>query len=193
MPTRAEPQAYARAVRRLDELVYRLRHSGRSYPDVLDPVAARRSGFRLRLHPGGLHRARWRQSKEYIRAGDIFQVVLSQRLSVPFRARPVDVYRALRALNPSPYMYFLDLGGTQVVGSLAGDPGAPAGRQDHRAPDRRHPPARRHAIEEDLALEAELLADPKERAEHLMLIDLGRNDVGRVAEPGTRGGAATSS
>ena len=142
----AQPQAYGKAVRRLDELVYRLRHSGRSYPDVLDPSLLKEDDFVSGFTREGFISA-VETVKEYIRAGDVFQVVLSQRMSVPFRARPVDVYRALRALNPSPYMYFLDLEGTQV--------------------------------------EAELLADPKERAEHLMLIDLGRNDVGRVAEPGS--------
>jgi anthranilate synthase component 1 len=103
---------------------------------------------------------------------------------VPFRARPVDVYRALRALNPSPYMYFLDLGATQIVGSspeilvrLQG------GTITVRPIAGTRPRGRTH--EEDLALEAELLADPKERAEHLMLIDLGRNDVGRVSQPGS--------
>src|SRR5213075_3158684 len=122
--------------------------------------------------------------KEYIRAGDVFQVVLSQRLSVPFRARPVDVYRALRALNPSPYMYFLDLGGTQIVGS------SPeilvrlkAGKVVLRPIAGTRPRGRTR--QQDLALEAELLADPKERAEHLMLIDLGRNDVGRIAKTGS--------
>ena len=106
----------------------------------------------------------------------------SQRLSVPFRARPVDVYRALRALNPSPYMYFLDLGSTQIVGS------SPEilvrlkhGKVVLRPIAGTRPRGKTH--EEDLALETELLADPKERAEHLMLIDLGRNDVGRVARP----------
>ena len=112
----SQPQAYARAQRRLDELAFRLRHAGSGYPDVLDPEGARRSGFRLDVHPRE-YEAWSRKRKEYIRAGDIFQVVPSQRLSVPFRARPVDVYRALRALNPSPYMYFLDLGATQIVGS----------------------------------------------------------------------------
>jgi anthranilate synthase component I len=105
-------------------------------------------------------------------------------MSVPFRARPVDVYRALRALNPSPYMYFLDLGGTQIVGS------SPeilvrlqAGEVTVRPIAGTRPRGATH--EEDLALEKELLADPKELAEHLMLIDLGRNDVGRVAEAGS--------
>jgi anthranilate synthase component 1 len=114
----------------------------------------------------------------------VFQVVLSQRLSVPFRARPVDVYRALRALNPSPYMYFLDLGGTQVVGS---SPEILVRLQDGLVTVRPIAGTRPRGAtaEQDAALEVELLADPKERAEHLMLIDLGRNDVGRIAEPGS--------
>jgi anthranilate synthase component 1 len=179
----SEPQAYAKAVRRLDELVYRLRHSGRSYPDVLDPSLLSEQDFVSGFTKEGFLAA-VEKSKEYIRAGDIFQVVLSQRMSVPFRARPVDVYRALRALNPSPYMYFLDLGGTQVVGS------SPeilvrlqAGEITVRPIAGTRP--RGETPDADAALEAELLADPKERAEHLMLIDLGRNDVGRVAEPGS--------
>ena len=85
----------------------------------------------------------------------MFQVVLSQRMSVPFRARPVDVYRALRALNPSPYMYFLDLDGTQVVGTSPEILVRVQNGEDHRAADRRHPPARRRRTHEDLALEAE--------------------------------------
>jgi anthranilate synthase component 1 len=181
----SEPQAHARALRRLDELVYRLRHSGRSYPDVLDPSLLQEADFVSGFTKEGFVAA-VDAVKEYIRAGDVFQVVLSQRMSVPFRARPVDVYRALRALNPSPYMYFLDLDGTQVVGS---SPEILVRVQDGTVTVR--PIAgtrpRGETPEADLALEAELLADPKERAEHLMLIDLGRNDVGRVAEKGTVG------
>ncbi len=179
----AEPQAYSKAVRRLDELVYRLRHSGRSYPDVLDPSLLKEEDFVSGFTKEGFIAA-VETAKEYIRAGDVFQVVLSQRMSVPFRARPVDVYRALRALNPSPYMYFLDLDGTQVVGSspeilvrLQG------GEITVRPIAGTRPRGESHDL--DLALEAELLADPKECAEHLMLIDLGRNDVGRVAEAGS--------
>ena len=179
----AEPQAHARAVRRLDELVYRLRHSGRSYPDVLDPSLVKEEDFVSGFTRDGFVKA-VETVKEYIRAGDVFQVVLSQRMSVPFRARPVDVYRALRALNPSPYMYFLDLDGTQVVGS---SPEILVRVQDGEITVRpiagTRPRGATHA--EDVALEAELLSDPKERAEHLMLIDLGRNDVGRVADPGS--------
>jgi len=184
----AEPQAYARANRRLDQLVHRLRNSGASYPETLDPNGLDEADF-----VSGFTREAFieavEQSKEYIRAGDIFQVVLSQRLSVPFRARPVDVYRALRALNPSPYMYFLDVGEMQVVGSspeiLVRLEHDEAGRGTVTVRPIAGTRPRGATPAEDAALEAELLADPKERAEHLMLIDLGRNDVGRVSEPGT--------
>lgn len=177
-----EADAWDRAQARLDALTTKLRQPG-SYPapitrDVLDESHFV-SGF---THDGFI--AAVEQSKEYIRAGDIFQVVLSQRLSVPFNARPVDVYRALRALNPSPYMYFLDVGDVQVVGS------SPEilvrleqGEVTVRPIAGTRPRGKTH--DEDIALEAELLADPKERAEHLMLIDLGRNDTGRVSEAGT--------
>ncbi len=124
------------------------------------------------------------RAKEYIAAGDIFQVVLSQRFETPFTLPPFALYRALRRINPSPYLYFLDFGGFAIAGSspeilvkasggvvtirpIAGT--RPRGATPH----------------EDQALEAELLADQKERAEHLMLLDLGRNDVGRVAEIGS--------
>jgi anthranilate synthase component 1 len=124
------------------------------------------------------------KAKEYIRAGDIFQVVLSQRFEAPFKLPPFSLYRALRRVNPSPYLYFLDYGDFAVTGSspeilvkltngivtirpIAGTR------------------ARGGTPHEDKALEEELLADPKERAEHLMLLDLGRNDVGRVAKIGT--------
>ena len=179
----AQPQAYARAQRRLDELAFRLRRAGPSYPDVLDPKSLAEADFKSTFTREE-YCALVEKAKEYIRAGDIFQVVPSQRLSVPFRARPVDVYRALRALNPSPYMYFLDLGATQIVGS------SPEilvrlkkGKVVLRPIAGTRP--RGKTREEDLALESELLADPKERAEHLMLIDLGRNDVGRVSKTGT--------
>ena len=112
------------------------------------------------------------------------QVVLSQRMSLPFSAAPVDMYRALRNLNPSPYMYFMDLGDFQIVSS---SPEILARVEDGVITSRPLAGTRRrgHTEEEDLAFEEELLADPKERAEHLMLIDLGRNDVGRVAEIGS--------
>jgi anthranilate synthase component 1 len=122
--------------------------------------------------------------KQYILDGDCMQVVISQRLSIPFAARPLDLYRALRGLNPSPYMYFLDLGDFQIVGS---SPEILVRLEDEEVTVRPIAGTRRrgHSGEEDLALEQELLADPKELAEHLMLIDLGRNDTGRVAEIGS--------
>jgi anthranilate synthase component 1 len=122
--------------------------------------------------------------KRYILDGDCMQVVISQRLSIPFAARPLDLYRALRGLNPSPYMYFLDLGAFQIVGS---SPEILVRLEDGEVTVRPIAGTRRrgHTEEEDRALEAELLADPKELAEHLMLIDLGRNDTGRVAQVGS--------
>ena len=125
-----------------------------------------------------------RRIKDYILEGDCMQVVLSQRLSIPFQARPLDLYRALRGLNPSPYMYFLDLDGFQIVGS---SPEILTRLEDGIVTVRPIAGTRRrgHTEAEDRALEAELLADPKELAEHLMLIDLGRNDVGRVARIGS--------
>jgi anthranilate synthase component 1 len=122
--------------------------------------------------------------KQYITDGDVMQVVLSQRLSIPFKARPVDLYRALRGLNPSPYMYFLDLDDHQVVGS---SPEILVRFEDDKVTVRPIAGTRPRGKDEaeDLALEADLLADPKELAEHLMLIDLGRNDAGRISEIGT--------
>lgn len=122
--------------------------------------------------------------KEYILAGDAMQVVISQRLSIPFTAEPLNLYRALRNLNPSPYMYFLDLGDFQIVGS---SPEILARLENQTVYVRPIAGTRRrgYSEEEDLALEKELLEDPKEIAEHLMLIDLGRNDAGRVSEIGT--------
>mgnify|MGYP006219548957 FL=1 len=112
------------------------------------------------------------------------QVVLSQRLSIPFKSEPIDLYRALRCLNPSPYMYFLDLDDFQIVGS---SPEILVRLEDNMITVR--PIAgtrpRGKSEEEDTALEKELLTDPKELAEHLMLIDLGRNDAGRVAKMGS--------
>ena len=180
--------AHARAQRRLDALVHRLRQAGSGYPETLQGQVLDEADFNSGFSREGYIHAVERV-KDYIRSGDVFQVVLSQRLSVPFHARPVDVYRALRAMNPSPYMYFLDTGRTQVVGSSPEilvrlqrtDEGQGIVTVRPIAGTR----PRGETLEADVALEAELLADPKERAEHLMLIDLGRNDVGRVSEAGT--------
>ena len=122
--------------------------------------------------------------KEYTRAGDVMQVVLAQRMHIPFQAPSINMYRALRSLNPSPYMYFMDLGDFQIVSS---SPEILARVEDGVITNRPLAGTRRrgHTEEEDLALEEELRADPKEIAEHLMLIDLGRNDVGRVSQAGS--------
>lgn len=122
--------------------------------------------------------------RQYILEGDCMQVVLSQRLSIPFEAPPLDLYRALRGLNPSPYMYCLNLGEFHIVGS---SPEILTRLEDGVITVRPIAGTRRRGYteEEDRALEVELLADPKELAEHLMLIDLGRNDTGRVAQVGS--------
>lgn len=122
--------------------------------------------------------------KEYVLAGDVMQVVPSQRMTIPFDAPPLNLYRALRNLNPSPYMYFLDLGDFHIVGS---SPEILARLEKGVVTVRPIAGTRRrgHTEAEDQAMEKELLADPKEIAEHLMLIDLGRNDVGRIAEIGS--------
>ncbi len=122
--------------------------------------------------------------KDYIAAGDAFQVVPSQRFSVPFALPPFALYRALRRVNPAPFLFFLDFGGFAVVGS---SPEILVRLRDGKVTLRPLAGTRKRGAtrEEDLALERELTTDPKERAEHLMLLDLGRNDVGRVAELGT--------
>jgi len=124
------------------------------------------------------------KAKDYITDGDIMQVVLSQRMSIPYNAPPLDLYRALRCLNPSPYMFFLNLGDFHIAGS---SPEILVRLEDDKITVRPIAGTRRRGAtpELDLDLEQELLADPKELAEHLMLIDLGRNDTGRVAEIGT--------
>jgi anthranilate synthase component 1 len=122
--------------------------------------------------------------KEYIAAGDAFQIVVAQRFSTPFALPPFALYRALRRINPAPFLFFLDFGGFAVVGS---SPEVLVRLRDGTVTIRPLAGTRRRGAtyEEDQALEAELLSDPKERAEHLMLLDLGRNDVGRVSALGT--------
>jgi anthranilate synthase component 1 len=136
----------------------------------------------------GTGRKRFLQSveraKEYIAAGDIFQVVLSQRLDFDPGVAPFDIYRALRTVNPSPYMYFLRIVDTHVLGSSPEMLVRVTGRKlEYRPIAGTHP--RGHDEAEDARLEKEMLADEKERAEHVMLVDLGRNDLGRVSEYGS--------
>ena len=123
-------------------------------------------------------------TKEYIRAGDIIQAVISQRFEAPFQGSPFDIYRALRVINPSPYMFFMRLGGIELAGS---SPEILVRVEDDEINVRPIAGTRPRGSDasEDSALQEELLSDPKERAEHIMLVDLGRNDVGRVAKAGT--------
>ena len=180
-PTGA-PDAYAAGRRRLAELRARAA-AAPPLPAVSAPGAAGADGFESGFTEAGF-RAAVATARECIAAGDLMQVVLSQRLSRPFAGRAFDLYRGLLALNPSPYMYCLDFGDAQVVGS---SPEILVRRQGRAVTVRPIAGTRpRHAdAAADRRLERELLADPKERAEHLMLIDLGRNDLGRVSEPGS--------
>jgi len=179
----AVEHAYDKALRRLDELTGRLHDSLPLSRSGLAPMELTDEDFVSDFTQEGFEAA-VEKSQEYIRAGDIMQVVLSQRLSIPFKYPPLDLYRALRTLNPSPYMFFLDLGDLHVVGS---SPEILVRLEDGQVTVRPIAGTRPRGAtpEEDEALERELLADPKERAEHLMLIDLGRNDVGRVARIGS--------
>jgi len=178
----AQAQAYARGQARLTRLVSQLRSATPLHVEAR-PVQVDESDFVSGFTRDGFEAA-VEKAREYIVDGDIMQVVLSQRLSIPYAARPLDLYRALRSLNPSPYMFYLNLDEFYVVGS---SPEILAHLEDDIVTVRPIAGTRpRGKIEEeDRALEAELLADPKERAEHLMLIDLGRNDVGRIAEIGS--------
>jgi anthranilate synthase component 1 len=174
-----EQDAYARALARLDELVEKAQRPLAT--PAMEPVAPAEAHSEF----GELaFKVAVAKAKEYIAAGDIMQVVLSQRMSRPFAASPLTLYRSLRSLNPSPYMFYYDMGNFHIVGS---SPEILVRLEDDTVTLR--PIAgtrpRGDTREADLALEKELLADPKELAEHLQLLDLGRNDVGRVAVTGS--------
>ena len=186
LPDDASQEAVERlrggAQRDLDETVRRLDAPSTlrrlSVDESAEPAAGTSSVTRA-VYERSVERIR-----EYIVAGDAFQVLLARRISMPLDFDPLDLYRALRALNPSPYMFHLDVDGTQLVGS---SPELLVRVQDGKVIVRPIAGTRRRAgsAEADAALSAELLADEKERAEHLMLVDLGRNDVGRVAQFGS--------
>jgi anthranilate synthase component I len=168
---------YAAAVGELDRLERKLARPSRP-PRVPSP----RGKLKIRANmPQKRYEEMVERGKEYIRAGDVFQVVLSQRLTVPVRVPPFQVYRALRVVNPSPYLYYLQLGKVTVLGSSPEMLVKVAGREVEYHPIAGTRP-RGKTEAEDKLLEADLLSDEKERAEHIMLVDLGRNDVGRVAE-----------
>jgi len=176
------PNAWEEAQQRLDVLALNLRQ-GLSVAAVQPCEALGEADFCSEFEREDFEAA-VEKIKDYIVEGDIMQAVLSQRLSVPYSAPPLDLYRALRSLNPSPYMFYLDLDDFQIVGS---SPEILTRLEDDIITVRPIAGTRPRGEDEqqDQQLEKELLADPKELAEHLMLIDLGRNDVGRVAETGS--------
>lgn len=176
--------ALAVATARLDALQTQLENSVQRAESIkLTSGAAREAEFKSSFGQEKFTKA-IDDIKQHVLDGNTMQVVLSQRLSIPFDASPLSLYRALRNLNPSPYLYFLDLGDHQVVGS---SPEILARLEHGEVTVRPIAGTRRRGKTdaEDIALEKEMLEDPKEIAEHLMLIDLGRNDVGRVAQSGT--------
>lgn len=172
-------RAYTDAVGRIDGMIDRLRRplrrstpTRRRRPLTFTPNMSRADFEKMVM-----------RTQEYIRAGDVFQTVVSQRWETRITTRPFEIYRALRIINPSPYMYYLRVGGIELVGS---SPETLVRCEDGRVSLRPIAGTRRRGEteEQDHLLERELLADEKERAEHLMLVDLGRNDVGRVSRPG---------
>ncbi len=179
----AQKDAYANAVARLEELIVKLRELKAKPDSHAAPKQVNESDFVSGFTQEGFENAVLR-AKEYIVAGDVMQVVLSQRLSIPYSAAPLNLYRALRCLNPSPYMYYLNLDDFHIVGS---SPEILVRLEDDTVTVRPIAGTRPRGatVEQDQTLEQDLLADPKELAEHLMLIDLGRNDTGRVAKIGT--------
>ncbi|MEW6543326.1 MAG: anthranilate synthase component I [Nitrospirota bacterium] len=189
VPSGREPElkrAYADATARIEKMIARLKRPLRRLaPARRRPPAASQAGprFTPNMSQADFEKMVMR-TKEYIRAGDIIQTVLSQRWETRIRTKPFEIYRALRVVNPSPYMYYLRVGGVELVGS---SPETLVRCEDGRVSVRPIAGTRRRGAteEQDRALERELLADEKERAEHVMLVDLGRNDIGRVAKSGT--------
>ena len=173
--------AYAQAAERVMDALRDLDRPAAMPRDLGETAAvgAPVSNFTQQGYMAAVNRA-----KDYIQAGDIFQVVPSQRWAVPFSLPPFALYRSLRRTNPSPFMFFFNFGGFQVVGA---SPEILVRLREGEVTIRPIAGTRKRGTneDEDRALEADLLGDPKERAEHLMLLDLGRNDVGRVARPGT--------
>ena len=179
----SQPEAYFKGKKRLSELADKLRYSVTTPPVKRGPSYAVEREFDKADYLKAVAR-----SKEYIAAGDMMQVQIGQRLSKRYTESPLSLYRALRSLNPSPYMYFYDMGEFQIVGAspeiLVRQEHTPEGDKVTIRPLAGTRP-RGATPEQDKALEAELSSDPKERAEHLMLIDLARNDIGRIAKTGS--------
>jgi len=179
----SEPEAFARAKRRLSALGDKLRYSVTAPPVKRGPAQGVEREFPKAAYLAAVDRA-----KEYIAAGDMMQVQISQRLRQRYTESPLSLYRALRSLNPSPYMYYYDMGEFHIVGAspeiLVRQEATPAGQKVTIRPLAGTRP-RGATPEQDVALEHELANDPKERAEHVMLIDLARNDIGRIAQIGS--------
>ncbi len=173
--------AYLQATGKIDSLVDRL---SQPVPPEVSPVVSSPESPVLSNLSQAEFESIVSKAKDYIYAGDIIQVVLSQRLARPTNASPFAIYRALRSINPSPYMYYLHLGNFHIVGA---SPELLVRVEDGVVSN--HPIAgtrpRGKDVAQDLALEEELRNDEKERAEHIMLVDLGRNDIGRISQPGT--------
>jgi anthranilate synthase component 1 len=189
----SQPDAYSRAKRRLRELQARLAQPAIEPEDRALPEGEVRREFARADYLAAVARA-----KDYIVAGDVMQVQVGQCLRKPYAHAPLSLYRALRSINPSPYMYYYDFGGFQVIGASpeilvrqesveAADAQGRVVPRGTKVTIRPIAGTRKRGLTpaQDDALAAELLADPKERAEHLMLIDLARNDIGRIAQVGT--------
>lgn len=178
----ADDDAYEQGCARLDAILARLRQPLNT-DTASRSVQLDDSDF-VSSFPEPQFEAAVERIKDYVRAGDVMQTVIAQRMTVPCEVPPLDVYRALRCLNPSPYMYFLDLGDFHIAGS---SPEILARLESGNVTVRPIAGTRRRGkdLAEDRLMEEELLSDPKELAEHLMLIDLGRNDVGRIAKVGS--------
>ncbi len=175
-----QPGAYAQARSRLEALRKRLR-TAPSLPAHASGSAPQAPRSNIGEEP---FYAAVAKAKQYITDGDVMQVQISQRLTQKFAGSPVNLYRALRSINPSPYMFYFDFGDAQLVGA---SPEILVRREGDKVTVRPIAGTRKRGAtpEKDLAMEKELVSDPKERAEHLMLIDLGRNDIGRIARVGT--------
>ena len=176
----SQPDAYVRAMRRLQELRAQLRRPAELPPHAHEPsLGVPRSN----IAEGAFYDA-VAKCKRYIFDGDMMQVQISQRLAAPYPYSPVNLYRALRSINPSPYMFYFEFGDCQLVGA---SPEILVRREGDKVTLRPIAGTRKRGStpEKDLEMERELVGDPKERAEHLMLIDLGRNDVGRIAKVGS--------
>ncbi len=176
----SQPDAYARAMRRLQELRAQLRKSAELPAHAHEPaLAAPRSNIGEQAFYDAVAKC-----KRLILDGDMMQVQVSQRLTAPYPYSPVNLYRALRSINPSPYMFYFEFGDCQLVGA---SPEILVRREGDKVTLRPIAGTRKRGAtpEKDLEMERELVGDPKERAEHLMLIDLGRNDVGRIAKIGS--------